>query len=53
MHRMYICTCLTAKMALFTGLKHINDTNTLEQARAPEKVKESSNPHKFSNPRKF
>ena len=39
---MYICTwfmclTLTAKMALFIGLEHSDNTNTLEQGRCSRK----------------
>ena len=54
MHRIYICTrftCFTntAKLALFTGLEHSANTNTL--AIAPGRIKEGwvQTPHKFLN----
>ena len=57
MHRIYICTrftCFanTVKLALFTGLEHSANTNTL--AIAPGRIKEGwvQTPHKFSNSRK-
>ena len=56
MHRIYICTrftCFanTVKLALFTGLEHSANTNTL--AIAPGRIKECwvQTPQKFSNSR--
>ena len=57
MHRMYICTwfmCLpcTAKMALFTGLEHSDNTKHWSRAVASERVKGSSKPSQVLKPNK-